>query len=171
MIRGNGAICTTRVTLFLPVERAGLSFWGLGATLVDTSFDTNPEQRCETLGNELDVDSAYLCEFCNIQQQLELCRQRPLISRFQVRVLGGSLLNTLQIVPRVSAELHPRGDLGLPLLTQSRGRSIRSCKRHPSLSAVRKRSKPRKSHEISTSSTRVTPREQDLRNNGHSRGR
>ncbi len=28
--------------------------------LFDTSFDTNPEQQRETLGNELDIDSAYL---------------------------------------------------------------------------------------------------------------
>jgi hypothetical protein len=65
--------------------------------VADTSFDTNPEQQRETLGNELDADSAYLSEFCNFQQPLELRRQRLLISRFQVRVLGGSLLNFLQI--------------------------------------------------------------------------
>jgi hypothetical protein len=28
--------------------------------LFDTSFDTNPEQQRETLGNALDIDSAYL---------------------------------------------------------------------------------------------------------------
>jgi hypothetical protein len=49
------------------------------------------------LGNELNVDSAYLSGFCNFQQPLELRRHRLLISRFQVRVLGGSLLNFLQI--------------------------------------------------------------------------
>jgi hypothetical protein len=66
-------------------------------TLVDTSFDTNPEQQRETLSNELDVDPAYLSGFCNFQQQLELYRKRLLISRFQVRVLGGSLSKVLQM--------------------------------------------------------------------------
>ena len=59
--------------------------------MTDTSFDTNPEQHHETSGNEPDVDSACLSEFCNLQQPLELRWQRLLISRFQVRVLGGSL--------------------------------------------------------------------------------
>jgi hypothetical protein len=49
-------------------------------TLVDTSFDTNPEQQRETLSNELDVDSAYLSGLCNFQQQLELYRKRLSIS-------------------------------------------------------------------------------------------
>src|SRR5215208_5475443 len=65
--------------------------------MIDTSFDTNPEQQRETVGNRRCADSAYLCEFCNYQQQLELYRNRLLISRFQVRVLGGSLLKALQI--------------------------------------------------------------------------
>jgi hypothetical protein len=74
------------------------SIWDLEITLVDTSFATNPEQQRETLSNELDVDPAYSSGFCNLQQPLELRRHRLLISRFQVRVLGGSLLNTLQTV-------------------------------------------------------------------------
>ena len=69
---------------------------GVRETVTDTSFDTNPEQQRETLGNELDVDSANLSGFCNFQQPLELRRHRLLISRFQVRVLGGSLLKCLQ---------------------------------------------------------------------------
>jgi hypothetical protein len=62
--------------------------------VADTSFDINPEQQRETLGNEVGVDSANLSGLCNFQQQLELRRHRLLISRFQVRVLGGSLLGS-----------------------------------------------------------------------------
>ena len=73
------------------ISEVSVSISELEVTLVDTSFDTNPEQQPETLGNELDVDLAYVSGFCNSRQQLELCRQRLLILRFQVRVLGGSL--------------------------------------------------------------------------------
>jgi hypothetical protein len=37
----------------------------------DTSFDTNPKQRCETSGNAQSSDSACLGGFCNRQKRLE----------------------------------------------------------------------------------------------------
>ena len=86
--------------------RLPLRFRELEVTLVDTSFDTNPEQQHETLGNELDVNSAYFSGFCNFQQPLELRRHRLLISRFQVRVLGGSLIKCLQTAEK---EKRPAG--------------------------------------------------------------
>ena len=58
------------------------------------------------MGNELEVDWPYLSGFCNFQQPLELRRHRLLISRFQVRVLGGSLLyNASSRVPYLYPDL------------------------------------------------------------------
>jgi hypothetical protein len=76
----------------------------------DPSFDTNPEQHRETLGNELNADSAYLSGFCNFQQPLELRRHSLLISRFQVRVLGSSLLKALHTAAK---DRSPGSSLGL----------------------------------------------------------
>ena len=45
--------------------RPSLNLAVVRETVTDTSFDTNPEQQHETLGNELEVDSAYLSGFCN----------------------------------------------------------------------------------------------------------
>ena len=47
--------------------------------------------------------SAYLWGFCNLQQPLALYRYRHLISRFQVRVLGGSLLMFLQTAVKLES--------------------------------------------------------------------
>ena len=77
--------------------------------MTDTNFDTNPEQQRETLGNELYVDPANLSGFCNFQQPLELCRHRLLISRFQVRVLGGSLKKCLQIAGKQTSLVRYQG--------------------------------------------------------------
>ena len=49
------------------------------------------------------MDSAYLSGRCNCQQPLELYRYRHLISRFQVRVLGGSLLKFLQTAVKLES--------------------------------------------------------------------
>jgi hypothetical protein len=45
--------------------RPSLTLAVVRETVTDTNFDTNPEQQCETLSNEVDIDSAYLSGFCN----------------------------------------------------------------------------------------------------------
>ena len=49
------------------------------------------------------VNMAYLSHFCNFQQFLELYRHRLLISKLQVRVLGGSLLTFLQTAVKLES--------------------------------------------------------------------
>ena len=53
---------------------------------LDTSFDTNPKQRCETSGNTESSNSAYLGGFCNYGQRSETYRPRLKIMVSPVRV-------------------------------------------------------------------------------------
>ena len=62
------------------------------------------QQPCSNLGEKPENSRKaslreydYLQGFCNARKRLETYLKRLLISRFQVRVLGGSLLNSLQI--------------------------------------------------------------------------
>ncbi len=66
--------------------------------LSHTSFDTNPKQRCETLGNVRSGDLAYFCYFCNSQRQPETVVRELLIRGSQVRILPGALIKIADLL-------------------------------------------------------------------------
>ena len=72
--------------LVLPYPAARVEETWVQVSAFDTSFDTNPKQRCERSGNTESSKSAYLGGFCNCQKRLETYRPRLKIMVSPVRV-------------------------------------------------------------------------------------